>query len=228
MFATVGFVVLACVPVSADEPSVGVGAQYDGTHVYVAPADLDRFTASQTLFQAVITPVGDLSTFGFTTPVPSPFGVERTGYLVTDMDAAIRAASADGAAIVLWPGGVYMQFYWHTVAPHYEPLVTVPENRVYVAAEKADEFVRDSVAFSGGHVVSDDAAAPGVEIGRPGETYRRVRVESVFGKMVVLVTDGHLPYPFGRETTGYASDGRRAAIVEFPGGYVAEIHASLR
>jgi predicted enzyme related to lactoylglutathione lyase len=68
--------------------------------------------------------------------------------------------------------------------------------------------------------------------------------------MQVLVTDGHLPYPFGRETTGYevrdlaatlekakgvgvkilsapnaTDDGRMSAIVEFPGGYVAEIHS---
>jgi hypothetical protein len=27
-------------------PSVGVGAQYDSTHVYVAPDDLDRFVTS--------------------------------------------------------------------------------------------------------------------------------------------------------------------------------------
>ncbi|MEK8015201.1 glyoxalase, partial [Burkholderia contaminans] len=26
---------------------------------------------------------------------------------------------------------------------------------------------------------------------------------SGFGKMTVLATDGHLPYPFGREMTGY-------------------------
>jgi hypothetical protein len=62
------------------------------------------------------------------------------------------------------------------------------------------------------------------------------------------VTDGHLPYPYGREITGYevpslagtlanaqalgvsilvqpyTSDGRTAAMVEFPGGYIAEIH----
>jgi predicted enzyme related to lactoylglutathione lyase len=62
------------------------------------------------------------------------------------------------------------------------------------------------------------------------------------------VTDGKLPYPFGREMTGYqvadldatlakaqgvgvkvlAPANRmvegRTAMVEFPGGYVAEIH----
>jgi len=220
---------------------------------------------SVTRWQAVSTPVGAISVFGFTSPVPYPFGAERTGYLVGDFDAAVGKARASGAAIVVapfndsvgrdailqWPGGVYMQLYWHTTAPHAPPLATVPENRVYVSPDAAGEFVKDFVAFSGGKVVSDDARAPGVEIGTPGGTYRRVRIESAFGRMTVLVTDGHLPYPFGRETTGYevanlaatlakatasgatilvapfASSGRQSAIVEFPGGYVAEIHAGL-
>jgi predicted enzyme related to lactoylglutathione lyase len=105
------------------------------------------------------------------------------------------------------------------------------------------------VKFSRGKVVSDDKRADGGEIGELGATYRRIRIESQFGKMQVMVTDGHLPYPFGHELTGYevkdldatldkakaanakvlsprfdASD-RSTAIVEFPGGYVAEIHA---
>jgi hypothetical protein len=70
----------------------------------------------------------------------------------------------------------------------------------------------------------------------------------VFGKMTVFVTDGHLPYPYGRELTGYevqnlqgtltkaktsgaivlvdpyTSDGRAAAMIQFPGGYIAEVH----
>ena len=65
----------------------------------------------------------------------------------------------------------------------------------------------------------------------------------------MLVTDGHLPYPYGREISGYevanlsdtlskakaagatvlvdpyTADGRQAAIVAFPGGYIAEIHS---
>src|SRR6185437_12811765 len=52
-------------------------------------------------------------------------------------------------------------------------------------------------------VVSDEPQAPGVEIGKPAEAYRRVRIESQFGKLTALVTDGHLPYPYGREMTGY-------------------------
>ena len=266
-------------------PAVAVGPQYDTTHVCVSPDDFDRFTdsfvatfggkkskqgvfqvtptPSQTMSQLVLTPVGTVSVFGFKTPIPYPFCAERTGYLVTDLDVAMKSARAHGAdvvvdtfpdpigrdAIVRWPGGVNMQLYWHTEAPHYDALETVPENRVYVSPESADTLVRDFVAFSPGKVVSDVRRAPGVEIGRPNDTYRRIRIESGFGKMTVLATDGHLPYPFGREMTGYevpdlaatlqkaqaagvtvlvpafASDGRDAALVQFPGGYVAEIHA---
>src|SRR5258705_13811625 len=91
-------------------PNVAVGPQYDSTHVYVTPDDFDRFVASvlatfggttskqvvatvtpspsSTLSQLILTPVGTLSLFGYKTPVPYPFGVERTGYMVSDMDAA--------------------------------------------------------------------------------------------------------------------------------------------
>jgi hypothetical protein len=207
-----------------------------------------------------------VSLFGFKTPIPFPFGTERTGYLVTDLDAAVRAARESGAAVLVtpfadpigrdaviqWPGGVNMQLYWHTTAPSYAPLQTVPENRVYVSPESANEFIRGFLAFSHGTVVSDEAHASGVEIGQPGESYRRVRIASPFGKMCVLVTDGHLPYPYGRETTGYevasvadtlakakaagvvvlvppyASDQRSAALVQFPGGYIAQIHSIER
>jgi predicted enzyme related to lactoylglutathione lyase len=77
---------------------------------------------------------------------------------------------------------------------------------------------------------------------------RCIRIESGFGKMMVFVTDGKLPFPFGRETTGYQvtdlaatlakaeaagakvlftpyQTGKgKTSIVEFPGGYIAEIH----
>src|SRR5438874_11791772 len=224
---------------SARTAGVAVGPQYDTTHVYVAPQDFDRFVASliatfggtttkqgvftvtptpsSTISQLVMTPAGTISVFGFKTPIPYPFGLERTGYLVTDMDEAVRAAKATGAdvlvatfndpigrdAIIQWPGGVNTQLYWHTTAPSYTPLQTVPENRVYVSPDRVDAFVRSLLAFSHGNVVSDDAQAPGVEIGRPAETYRRVRIESKFGKLTAFVTDGHLPYPYGREMTGY-------------------------
>jgi hypothetical protein len=152
--------------------------------------------------------------------------------------------------IIEWPGGLHMQLYWHTTPPNYAKLQTIPENRVYVSVDRADEFVRDFVAFSRGKVVSDDGHAPGIEIGRPNDTYRRVRMDSAFGKFTVLATDGQLPYPYGHETTGYevanltdtlakakaagvtvvvdpyTVDGRQASIVAFPGGYIAEIHSS--
>jgi hypothetical protein len=220
-------------------------------------------TPSSTMSQLVLTPVGTVSVFGFKTPIPFPFVSERTGYLVTDLDVAIGAARATGAdvlvtsfndpigrdAIIQWPGGVNTQLYWHTTPPSYASLETIPENRVYVSTDRVDAFTRSFLAFSHGNIVSDDAHAPGVEIGRPAETYRRIRIESKFGKLTVLVTDGHLPYPFGRETTGYEvanlvdtlakarasgvqilvipykADRRDAALVQFPGGYIAEIHS---
>ena len=281
---------LTAVNASAQSPTtqIGVGAQYDTTHVYVAPDDVDKFaasflatfggqstkqvvatvtpTASSTTSQLLQTPVGTVSLFGFRTPIPYPFGAERTGYLVSDMDAAVRLAKMAGAdvlvapfpdpigadVVVQWPGGIDMQLYWHTTKPSYAAFKTVPENRVYVSTERADAFTRSFLRFSHGKVVSDDATAPGVEIGRPKDAYRRVRIESVFGRLALFVTDGHLPYPYGREMAGYevasltetlskaiasgatvlvapfTADHRDSAIVQFPGGYIAEIHAFAR
>jgi len=271
---------------SAASPDFAVGPQYVTTHVYVAPQDFGRFVASliatfggtatkqgvftvtptpsSTMSQLVLTPAGSISVFGFETPVPYPFGAERNGYLVTDLDEAIKAARAAGAdvtvtqfndpigrdAIVQWPGGVNMQLYWHTTAPSYKTLETIPENRVYVSADRADAFTGAFLAFSHGKVISDKPHAPGIEIGKPGDTYRRIDIESTFGKLAVFVTDGHLPYPYGREMTGYevsnltdtlakakaagveilvapsTAEERTSAIVQFPGGYIAEIHLS--
>ena len=272
----------------AKTAGVAVGPQYDTTHVYVAPQDFDRFVASliatfggtttkqgvftvtptpsTTMSQLVMTPAGTVSVFGFKTPVPYPFGLERTGYLVTDMDEAIGAAKATGAdvlvapfndpigrdAIIQWPGGVNTQLYWHTTAPSYAPLQTIPENRVYVSQDRVNAFVSSFLAFSQGSLVSDELRSPGVGIGRPTETYRRVRIVSKFGKLTAFVTDGHLPYPYGREMTGYEvanltdtltkakasgvdvlvppykTDERDSAVVQFPGGYIAEIHSVIK
>ncbi len=273
---------------TALEAGVAVGSQYDTTHVYVAPADLEAFVASfvatfggkpskrivgtvtpvpsSTEMEYVLSPVGALSIFAYDTPVPFPFGLERTGYLVTDMDQAIAAARAAGAEVVVepfkdpigidtviqWPGGVKMQLYWHFKPSTNPPLETVPDNRVYVSGDQADNFVNGFVRFSHGKVVADDKHADAGEIGRPGETYRRIRITSQFGNMQVLVTDGHLPYPFGLDSTGYevkdlqvtlekaraagvkvlvaphitpyTTQDRSTAMVQFPGGYIAEIH----
>jgi predicted enzyme related to lactoylglutathione lyase len=276
----------ASTPASAS-PAVAVGPQYDTTHVYVAPADVDGFAASflatfggqstkqvvatvtatpsSTTSQLLQTPVGTVSVFGFKTPIPFPFGAERTGYLVTDMDVAIKAARTAGAdvlvepfpdpigrdAVIQWPGGVNTQIYWHTTPPSYPPFQAVPENRVYISPLRSAAFVKSYLRFSHGKIVSDEAKAPGVEIGRAGDTYRRIRIESTFGKLTAFVTDGHLPYPYGRELTGYEvtnlnetlakaksagvtvlvepyrSEDRGSAMVEFPGGYIAEIHALI-
>jgi predicted enzyme related to lactoylglutathione lyase len=271
----------------AGRTAIAVGPQYDTTHVYVAPGNLDALVSSlvatfggapskrsvtnvlpvpsSTELQAVLTPVGMISIFAYQTPVPFPFGEERTGYLVTDMDQAIKAARSAGAevtvepfkdpigidAVIQWPGGVKMQLYWHFKPSTNPPLETIPDNRVYVSQDRADDFVRSFVGFADGHVVGDDKEADAGEIGRAGETYRRIRISSLFGNMQVLVTDGHLPYPFGHELTGYqvrdlgatlerakgagvkvlsgpykARD-RTTAIVEFPGGYIAEIHSLI-
>jgi predicted enzyme related to lactoylglutathione lyase len=271
---------------TAGPANFAVGPQYDTTHIYVDPADYDKFmasfqatfggtlskqvvatvtpTASSTISQLALTPAGTVSVFGFKTPVPHPFGAERTGYLVTNLEEAVTAAHKAGASVIVapfddpigkdsviqWPGGVNMQLYWHTTAPNYPQLATIPENRVYVAPDKEKEFVKDFLAFSQGKVVSDEPKAPGVEIGRPNDTYHRIRIDSLFGKMTVLATDGHLPYPYGVEMTGYevadltgtldkakaagatilvepyTAGHRAAAMVQFPGGYIAEIHAA--
>ncbi len=262
---------------------VAVGPQYDTTHVYVAPSDVDAFvksflgtfggkstpqvivtvtpTPSKTSSQLLQTPVGTVSLFGFRTPIPVPFGEERTGYLVTNMTTAIRKARSDGAnvivtpfpdpigvdAVIQWPGGVNMQLYWHTKKPLYAPFAHIPENRVYVSQDRVKEFENAFLKFSGGKVVSD-AAVPAAEIGDSTGTIHLIRVTSPFGKMAIFVTNGHLVYPYGSETTGYEVDDltttlakarslgvvvlvppavfgdRKSAMVRFPGGYVAEIH----
>jgi predicted enzyme related to lactoylglutathione lyase len=281
------FLMVAAYAAPADS-NFGVGPQYDTTHVYVAPQDFDRFVASLlatfggtatkqgvftvtptpslTMSQLVLTQAGTVSVFGFKTPVPYPFGAERTGYLVSDMDAAISAAKADGAdvlvgpfddpigrdAVIQWPAGVDMQLYWHTAPPSYPALKTIPENRVYASPDRAGAFSHSFLEFSQGKILSDDPHAPGIEIGRPSDTIRRIRIASRFGLLTVFVTDGHLPYPYGRETTGYevanlgetlkkaksaganvlvepySFGDRRAAMVQFPGGYIAEIHSIER
>lgn len=269
---------------AAQNEGFAVGPQYDTTHVYVVPEEFERFVASfistfggkaskqgvfqvtptpsQTMSQLALTPAGTISVFGFKTPIPYPFGAERTGYLVNDFDKAIAAARSAGAdvivapftdpigrdAIIQWAGGVNMQIYWHTTPPSYEPLATIPENRVYVSPERANLFVQQFNQFAGGKIVTDEPKASGIEIGQPGITYRRISIESGFGKMLVIVTNGHLTWPYGREMTGYevpnlkqtlykaqavsskvlvapvTSDGRISAMVQFPGGYIVEIH----
>jgi len=265
-----------------------VGPQYDTAHVYVPEGQFDAFitslqatfggsarkqgeyqvtpTPSLTKSQLVLTPAGSVSVVGFKTPIPAPFGDERTGYLVTDMGHAVASALENGATrlvttfpdpigrdvVIQWPGGVNMQLYWHTQKPDYRALVTIPENRVYLTADAADMFVRHWLAFSHGKVTADDRNARGEAIGQAGKTYRRIAITSGYGRMAVIVSDGHLPWPYGRDVTGYevanlkatlakanaagvetlvpvhADADRQSAMVRFPGGYIAEIHARVR
>ncbi|CAM5655112.1 VOC family protein [Kitasatospora aureofaciens] len=261
-----------------------VGPQYDTTHVYVAPGTEQAFvtswtstfggttigpvstqvtpTPSRTLSELVVSPVGTLSVFDYTTPVPYPFGTERTGWLVTDLDQAVRAARADGAAVtvapfadpigrdavVQFPGGISAQLYVHNAPTSYPALASVPENRLYLSPDSVRAFLDSYLAFTKGRIVSDDRHADGAAIGLPGTTYRLIRLTSGFGTTTVTVTDGHLPHPFGLETTGYgvpdlgatldraktagatvlwgpvSAGGQDSAMVRFPGGYIAEIH----
>lgn len=272
----------------AATPDFSVGPQYDTTHVYVPQEQYDTFmqsfvatfggklspqgqfqvtpTPSKTKSQLALTPAGTVSAFGFLTPIPYPFGHERTGYLVSDMDKAVSAAVQHGAVrlittfpdpigrdvIVQWPGGIDMQLYWHTTKPSYAPLATVPENRVYVTADAADTFLKSWSGYAHAKVLEDVKAADGAEIGEPGKTYRRVRLTSGYGDMLVMVSDGQIPWPYGHEITGYtvtdlsatlakasaagvetlvpphAVGGRQSAMVRFPGGYIAEIHSTAR
>jgi hypothetical protein len=72
---------------------------------------------------------------------------------------------------------------------------------------------------------------------------------SGFGDISAFVTDGALPHPFGRELSGFEvadlgaalrgggaeglqtlvtpfhSQDRTAAVVQFPGGFIAELHS---
>jgi len=73
-----------------------------------------------------MTHAGTVSVFGSKTPVPYPFGLERTGYLVNDVAEANPRSQGSGLriglsrslqytmagdAIIQWPGGVNTQLY---------------------------------------------------------------------------------------------------------------------
>lgn len=106
--------------------------------------------------------------------------------------------------------------------------------------------MKSYAAFTHGPVVSDTPDADGAVIGKPGTAFRMVRMSSGFGGTAVMVTDGHLPFPYGREVAGYAvadvaatlakaqstgavvlvppTAAAGTAMLQFPGGYIAEIH----
>lgn len=264
---------------------IGVSPQYDTTHVYVEPGKMDPFvdsilktfggsttqrvladvtpTPSQTYSQLILTPSGSFSVFDFQTPAPYPFGNERNGFLVTNMDAAIASAKKAGADVIVepfndpigrdavfqWPGGVNMQLYWHTKAPNYQPLSFIPENRIYLSRYRVDDFIKSYQKFSNGKIVDDSQQSSAVIGGEKNSAIRVVNLSSAFGKTRIFVTDGHLNYPFGQERTGYGvanlsetlgkatasgakilwqSVKHASAVVQFPGGYIAEIHQDTK
>src|SRR5258708_12110553 len=175
-FQLLGHFVLAQT-VQGSGMEVAVAPQYDTTHVYVSPEDFDRFvasliatfggtttkqgvftvtpTTSSTMSQLVLTPVGTVSVFGFKTPIPYPFGVERSGYLVTDLDGAVSAAQSAGAdvlvtpfndpigrdAVIQWPAGGAMHLYWPTTPPSYKPPAPFPQKRLRCPTYKRAPFV---------------------------------------------------------------------------------------
>ena len=98
-------------------------------------------------------------------------------------------------AVIAWPGGVYMQLYWHRTPPNFASLQTVPENRVYISPHRLDDFVRDFGSFAQAKVISDDHNASGVEIGRPNDVYRRVRMDSLSEKSLcwLPMVISHIP-----------------------------------
>jgi hypothetical protein len=222
-------------------------------------------TPSQAISGVVFSPVGTLSTWDYSTGIPYPFGQENIGEMMSNFDEGITDATRSGATvlvapfndpvgkdvIVQFPGGIDMQLWKYdssALLKPFHPLKTVPDSRFYLDPGEASAFIRDWLAFSHGHVAADDRVASGGEIGLPGTTYRKVLIDSTFGETLVIVTNGQLPYPFGRETMGYSvpdltatlarakaagaqvlygpyrEPGLATAMVEFPGGYICEIH----
>ncbi|MFC5721304.1 glyoxalase [Streptomyces gamaensis] len=237
-----------------DSPGVNIG-QYSN----ITPAGQTRDTGG-----VMPSPYGNLSLLALT-PLPYPFGTDQAGFRVKDVKAAVKAATGAGAknivqpwteetgqeTLVQFPGGVVVQLFQKSgkyAAATYPDLKSVPTDRYYVPLDAADDFVSAYTGFTGGRVTSDNKSADGAEVGMKGGTLRKVLIDAgKFGKAEVLATDGHLPYPYGREHSGYevmdlpgtldkatgsgakvvvpaSAHGGKAAIVQFPGGYLAEVH----
>jgi hypothetical protein len=133
-------------------------ATFGGTSSAMSVTDVTP-TPSRTRSELVFSPAGTLSVFDFQTPIPYPFGTERTGWLMTNMDSGIQQARASKASVIVapfpdpvgrdaviqFPGGVNTQLHWHTTPPAYKPLQTVPENRVYLPPDAVSAFLRSYV-----------------------------------------------------------------------------------
>jgi hypothetical protein len=214
-----------------------VGPQYDTTHVYVPEDRFDAFVASfvatfggttskqgefqvtprsLTKSQLALTPVGTVSVFGFKTPIPYPFGDERTGYLVTDIDAAVASARRHGLSGASRPFPIRSAGIRDPVAGRgqHADLLAHRQAELCAARHRAGKpDLPDKRCIRQLHPRLDRLRAwqdrfrrqvrPGAEIGQPDKTIRRVAIDSGYGKMVVFVTDGQLPWPYGRDMTGY-------------------------
>jgi hypothetical protein len=218
-------------------------------------------TPSVTLSDIVLSPVGTLSVFEFKTGVPSPFGQETIGDMLANFPDGLKQAQRSGAdlvvspfndpvgrdAVVQFPGGVDIQLWRHFQPVSFPKLATVPQSRVYLEPAAATAFIHDYLAFSGGRIIAAQNHVNGAQIGKPGSTFRQVLISSAFGQVLVIITNGWLPYPFGHESMGFVVPDLAAtltkaqaagasvlwgpyhsrtldnAIVQFPGGYITEI-----
>lgn len=223
----------------AGTASQALGPQYSTTHVYVPPGSVAALgqvwlalfggtatapatvtvtpTPSTALWSGVRSPIGSLSIFGYTSGVPYPFGSERTGWMVKNIEVAVTQAVAAGApvivapfkdavghdAVVQFPGGANSQLYSHDTFVAYPPLKSVPTRNVYEPVADADAFVTSMIRFTKGHVVWDHKAANGALLGRPGKPFRQIRLATDYGYVNVNATDGKVPYPFGHEVTDF-------------------------
>lgn len=151
-------------------------------------------------------------------------------------------------AVISFPGGFSSQIWEQFDMSGFTPVTTQPEFRVYLSEDTISAFLASYLRFTGGRVVSDVRAADGGEIGAPRTTYHRLRLKTPFGNTVVLANQGDWNYPYGRDTTGYSvtdvvatvakatangatvlsgpyrSKDRTSVLLQFPGGYIAEIH----
>ncbi|MFJ8792225.1 VOC family protein [Streptomyces sp. NPDC102462] len=219
---------------------VSYGPQYAAAHVYLEPGTMPAFvrsweatfggshydfvddvnvtpTPSKALSTFITSPVGHLSVFDYHTPKPHPFGEERTGWGVTDVDKAVKAAQRSGAyelvapfddpvgrdAVIQFPGGLNTQLWLNFTSPTLPELTTTPENRVYITAGTLRPFLSSYLQFTHGRIVKDEKRADAAEVGEPNQVMHRISITSQFGKTVVFVTDGHLPHPYGEESIGY-------------------------
>ena len=105
--------------------------------------------------QIVLTPVGTCPYSGSRRRFRIPFGIERTGYLVTDLDGAVRAARADGADVL--------------VGPFNDPIGRGCHHPMAGRREHAALLAHDSAVLSG---APDDSRKSRLRISRQGRCVR--------------------------------------------------------